>query len=59
VDVVSHGEVWPWLTILVAKLVDMKKLVALAALFEYRNTAWRKIQGLQDHFQYPLVHTAA
>ena len=40
---VGHGEVRPWLTILVAKPVDMKELVALAALLEYRNAAGRKI----------------
>ena len=42
--VVGHGEVRPWLTILVAKLVDMKKLVALSALLEDRDAAGRKTQ---------------
>jgi hypothetical protein len=49
-DVVSHGEVWPRLTILVTELVNIKELVALAALFECCNTARRKIQGLRGHF---------
>ncbi len=42
--VIGHGEVRSWLTILVAKLVDVKELIALAALLEDRNTAWRKIK---------------
>ena len=52
--VVSHGEVRPWLTILVAKLVDMKELVAPAALLEYRYAAGRKMQKGKP----PLIHKA-
>jgi hypothetical protein len=55
VDVVSHGEVRSWLTILVAKLVDMKELVALTALLEYRNAAGRKMQGCKALLQLPLL----
>jgi hypothetical protein len=43
-DVVSHGEIRPWLAILIAKFIDMKKLVTLAALLKDRDTAWRKIK---------------
>ena len=49
--VVSHGEVWSWLAVLVAKLVDMKELIALAALLEDRYTAGRKVQD------YKLTHS--
>lgn len=44
-NMVGHGEVWTRLTVLVAKLVDIKKLVALAALLKCRYAAGRKIQG--------------
>ncbi len=51
---IGHGEVRSWLTILVAKLVDMKELIALAALLEYRNAAGRKIKRFKAWFQ-PLL----
>ena len=59
-DVIGHGEVRLRLTILVAKLVDMKELVVLAALLEYRNAAGRKMQGCKAWFQLLLldVHKA-
>ena len=43
-DVITHGKVWPRLAILVAEVVDMKELVALAALLEYGDAAWGKIK---------------
>ena len=52
---IGHGEVRLRLTILVAKLVDMKELVALAALLEYRNAAGRKMQGCKAWLQLPLL----
>ncbi len=50
-NVITHGKVWPRLAILVAELVDVKELVALAALLEYRNIAGRKIQRPKGRFQ--------
>ena len=51
---ISHGEVRPWLAILVAKLVDMKELVALAALFENRDPTWGEVKRFKAWFQ-PLL----
>jgi len=51
---VGHGEIRSRLAILVAKLVDVKELVALAALLEDRNTTWGKMKGFKAWFQ-PLL----
>ncbi len=52
---IGHGEVWTWFSILVTKLVDMKELVALAALLEDCNTAWGKIERFKAWFQLLLL----